>query len=212
VRRITKAALGGLAGFALVVGGTQAATGALSEILKVREDSGDFLTSTDQPLDAAKAKITIVEGTGSSTSFTVRITGIDPSVAGTALGGHLHTGRCVEGDSTPKPGLQAGPHYNREVVEENKVFPASAMPGDDIAEVSPKTEVWFDFVADAEGMAYDQTTVSFTPDDSDPLWVPGVMSIVVHVKATNTDPLAGPVGDAGARQACFPVSVPEWAD
>jgi Cu/Zn superoxide dismutase len=130
---------------------------------------------------------------------------------GTRLGGHLHTGPCEEGNPT-----QAGPHYNDEVVNEGKVAPTAAVPDpDNPAEVSPKTEVWFEFVANADGMAYDQTTVDFIPDDSDPDPSPGVMSVVVHVLPTQTvfgDPTAGqPAGYAGARQACFPVLVPEWA-
>ena len=211
VRRITKAALGGIAGFALVLGGTQVASGALSKILKIQGFAEDLALSTEGPLDSARAKIVITENTN-STTFTVRITGIDPSMQGTKLGAHLHTGPCVEGQAT-----QAGPHYNDEVVKEGKVAPTALVPyPDNPAEVSPKTEVWFDFVADAEGMAYDRTTVNFIPDDSDSTRKPGVMSVVVHVRETNTDyntPFDGAiVGDAGPRQACFPLSVPQWAD
>jgi Cu/Zn superoxide dismutase len=223
VRRITKAALGGVAGCALVLGGTQAASGALSTILKIHEESGDFSTLTAQPLDSAKAKITIAEGTSSTgksiTTFSVRLTGIDPTTTeGKKLGAHLHMGECVEGDSVPRPGSRAGPHYNDEVATEGKVLPTTALPDPpNAAVVSSDTEVWFEFVADAEGMAYDETTVNFTPDDSDPAWVPGVMSVVVHVRETNTAhnvPFYGAiVGDAGARQACFPLAVPDhWAD
>jgi Cu/Zn superoxide dismutase len=209
VRRITKAALGGLAGCALVLGGTQVASGALSDVLKIQGFAEDLATSTEGPLDSARAKIVITEGTN-STTFAVRITGIDPSIQGAKLGGHLHTGPCEEGQST-----LAGPHYNDEVVKQGKVAPTPLVPyPDNPAEVSPKTEVWFEFVADAEGMAYDETTVDFIPDDSDPARDPGVMSVVVHVRETNTaywypNPLAI-VGDAGPRQACFPLLVPQW--
>jgi Cu/Zn superoxide dismutase len=210
VRRITKAALGGLAGCALVLGGTQVASGALSDILKIQGSAEDLLTSTEGPLDSARAKIVIEEGTD-STTFTVRITGIAPSMEeGTKLGGHLHTGPCVEGAPT-----QAGPHYNDEVVKDGKVAPTMQVPFPlNPAEVSSETEVWFEFVADAEGMAYDRTTVDFIPDDSDPDPNPGDMSVVVHALPTQTEfgnPTAlQPAGYAGARWACFPVSVPRW--
>jgi Cu/Zn superoxide dismutase len=157
-------------------------------------DSGDFLTSTAQPLDAANAKITITGDSG-STTFAIRLTGIDPTIAGQTLGAHLHTGPCVEGDAGPPPGTQAGPHYNHDVA-------LGHLP----VRISPETEVWFDVVPDEEGMAYDSTTVPFVPIDADPTRVPGVMSVVVHVLPTN--PLDG---TAGARQACFPVRVPQWA-
>jgi hypothetical protein len=217
VRRITKAALGGLAGCALVLGGTQVASGALSDILKIQGFAEDLATSDEGSLDSARAKITIAEGTNTegtnTTTFSVRITGMDPSIMpGTKLGGHLHTGPCVEGF----PG-QAGPHYNDQVVNEGKIAPTTLNPYPlNPAVVSSKTEVWFEFVADAEGMAYDETTVDFVPDDSfpsNPSWVPGVMSVVVHLLETNTDydtPHAGIVGDAGPRQACFPVLVDQW--
>jgi Cu/Zn superoxide dismutase len=194
VRRITKAALGGVAGCALVLGGTQVASGALSRILQVREPAEDLLTAPG-PLDSAKGKVTIAEAEN-GTVFRLRVTGIDPSIAGTPLGSHLHTGPCVEGDvgPTPAPGTQAGPHYNHQVIAKGKT-PAEAT-------VSPKTEVWFDLVPDAEGIAFDRTKVPFVPVDPD-----GIMSVVVHVGPTITDPSAGVVGSAGGRQACFPLSV-----
>lgn len=210
MRRIAKAALGGVAGCALVLGGTQAASGALSSILKIHRESHDV----DMPtvaLDSARAKITIKEGTDSdghpTTTFSVRVTGIRSVVPGTELGSHLHTGECVEGDygnplATPRviPASQAGPHYNQEVVVGGKKFPANAGPDDPIAAINDQTEVWLKFFPDADGMAYDQTTVPFVPVDPD-----GVMAVVVHVAPTNTT-----TGAAGDRQACFPVSVPQW--
>jgi hypothetical protein len=142
------------------------------------------------------------------------VTGIDPTIAGTPLGSHLHTGPCVENDfgnptaspSPIAPGAQAGPHYNHDVHFFGKAFPKlGELPSDTVAAVSPKTEVWFDLVPDAEGTASDKAKVSFVPVDSD-----GVMSVVVHVLPTNTEPNypnAGGVGTAGGRQACFPLSV-----
>lgn len=196
MRRITKAALGGLAGCALILGGTQVASGELLEILRIHEDTEDLLMEpTSGPLDPAKATITIGQGTN-DTTFTIRVTGIDPSVDRQTLGSHLHTGTCVEGD-----GVLAGPHYNHDVVVGGKDFPIPGKkPGPHTAEVSPNTEVWFDLMLDGDGIAYDVTTVPFVPVDPD-----GVMSVVVHVSATNQA-----TGAAGTRQACFPLSVPQW--
>ena len=64
MRRITKAALGGIAGCALAVGGAGVASGELLDILKIHRDSNDVYTGT-VALDAAKAKITIDKGTDS---------------------------------------------------------------------------------------------------------------------------------------------------
>jgi hypothetical protein len=212
VRRITKAALGGIAGCALAVGGAGVASGELLDILKIHRDSNDVYTGT-VALDAAKAKITIDKGTDSkgreNTTFTIRVTnidlnGIDPAMVGQPLGSHLHVGKCVEGDfgnptATPStaPGGQALGHYNHDVHYFHKAFPKPGeLPSETVAEVSPKTEVWFDLLPDAEGMAYDKTTVPFVPVDQD-----GEMSVVVHVSYTKPD------GSAGTRQACFPLDV-----
>jgi Cu/Zn superoxide dismutase len=209
VRRITKAAIGGLAGVTLVLGGTQAANGALVAKEWFRDTLTDLLTA-DGPFDSAKAKITIAERTNGTTTFRIRVRGIDPSIAGETLGSHLHTGKCVEGDTgTPAdgdipatiPGGLAGPHYNHQVVAEGKVFPTTALPsGPNVAEINADTEVWFNLVPDEEGIAFDETTVPFVPRDPD-----GFMAVVIHVMPT--DPNTGKAGD---RQACFPLSVPQW--
>jgi hypothetical protein len=212
VRRITKAALGGVAGCALILGGTQFASGSLSNILKIHGEAQDVHMPT-VALDSAKAKITIKEGADSTTTFSIRVTGITGAVPGTELGSHLHTGKCVDGDygdplATPPvpPGSQAGPHYNHEVVVGGKAFPGLGVL--DPATISDQTEVWFKLMPDAEGMAYDETTVPFVPVDPD-----GEMAVVVHVLPTNTQlnyPNPGGVGFAGGRQACFQVSVHQW--
>ncbi len=209
MRRITKAVIGGFAGVALVAGGTQAANGALVAREWFRDTLTDLLT-TDGPFDSAKAKIVITERTNGTTTFRIRVRGIDPAIAGETLGSHLHSGKCVEGDSgTPAvgdipaiiPGFLAGPHYNHQVVTEGKVFPTTEVPtGPNVAEISPDTEVWFNLVPDEEGIASDETTVPFVPRDPD-----GVMAVVIHVMPT--DPKTGKAGD---RQACFPLPVPQW--
>ena len=198
MRRITKAVLGGVAGGALVLGGAQAASGALSTIF--REQSENLLT-TSGPFDMAKATIRIAVD-GNITTFNIDLTKIDPSIADTPLGSHLHTGPCVEG-----MGMSAGPHYNHEVVTRNKVFPVLGQKTTGrTAEVSAETEVWFDLKPDGAGVASDETKVKFVPEDPD-----GVMSVVVHVLETNTEfgiPNENQLaGFAGLRQACFPLSV-----
>jgi Cu/Zn superoxide dismutase len=205
LRRITKAALGGVAGCALALGGTQVASGVLSTIF--REQSENLLTNPTaaKPFDMAKATITIAVD-GNSTTFNLDLTKIDPSQLDPAqpmLGSHLHTGPCVA-----ETGGSAGPHYNHDVVTNNKRFP---VPGEVktygyTAEVNTETEVWFDLRPDGEGNASDETKVQFVPVDPD-----GVMSVVVHVLETNTEfGIPNPdqvAGYAGTRQACFPLSV-----
>jgi len=195
VRRITKAVFGGLAGCALVLGGTQAASGALAAKYWFRDALTDLLT-TDGPFDSAKAKITIAEKTDGRTTFRIHVRGIDPSMAGTTLGSHVHVGKCVKGDfgdpnaEVPAiPGGQAGSHYNHDTA-------TGHMP----ARIGPDTEVWFTLVPDEDGVAHDETTVPFVPVDPD-----GAMSVVIH--QLPTDPATGKAGD---RQACFPLSVPQW--
>lgn len=186
MRRITKVALSGIAGSALVLGGAGVASGALSNILKIQGFSRDLTTTPSTPadeiFDSARAKITINKETNSLTTFTIRVTGIDVTGLdrGQTFGSHLHTGPCIEGS-----GASAGPHYNHDVAR-------SANP----AKIGRETEVWFDLVPDEDGMAYAKTTVPFVPVDN------GEMSIVVHQLPTNPT-----TGAAGARQACFPVEV-----
>jgi len=189
VRRITKAALGGIAGCALVMGGAGVASGALSSILKIQGFAVDLTppAPTEQPnvdkiFDSARAKITINKETDSLTTFTIRVTGIDVTGLdrGQTFGSHLHTGPCMEGN-----GPTAGPHYNHDAAS------SASSP-----RIGRETEVWFDLVPDEDGMAYAETTVPFVPVDN------GEMSIVVHQSPTNPT-----TGTAGARQACFPVIV-----
>jgi hypothetical protein len=167
------------------VGGAGVASGALSNILKIQGFSEDLTmtpsTVADEVFDSARAKITIDKETDSITTFTVRVTGIDPSAAGKTFGSHLYTGPCIEGS-----GASAGPHYNHDTAR--SISPAG---------IRPETEVSFDPVPDENGMAYDETMVRFVPVDPD-----GVMSVVVHQLTTNPT-----TGAAGSRQACFPAEV-----
>jgi hypothetical protein len=178
VRRITKAAIGGLAGCALVLGGTQGASAALEAKYWFRDALTDLLT-TDGPFDSAKARITIADKTNDKTTFRIRVSGIEPSTV--PAGGyvaHLHVNSC---DDPAGP----GGHYQNE-------------PG---AGANRVNEVWFDLEPDEDGVATDQTTVSFAPVDE------GEMSVVIHV---------GNAAAAGDKQAClsldvsdvFPSSIP----
>jgi hypothetical protein len=155
LRRIAKAALGGLAGCALVLGGTQVASGTESLIYKFREDLTDFISDKPGPFDSARAKTTITETAEGGTTFEVRVTGIDPRVAGRTFGGHLHIGPCDTAFN--------GGHYRHDTTLE---LPDLAMP---------PNELWFNFTPDEDGMAYDLQTAQWVPVDLD-----GQMSIVVH--------------------------------
>jgi Cu/Zn superoxide dismutase len=184
LKRITKAALGGVAGCALVLGGTQLASGLSSLIVEYPYEGEVVNLPADGSFDHASANLT-VKVTPDATNFKVDFTGVD---ATTAVGAHLHTGVCKKQDA-----LLAGPHYNHQVV-------ALGVP---VAEavVSSETEVWFNLVPNAFGEATASTTVKFLPVDPD-----GKMAIVVHILPTNPT-----TGAAGARQACFPLDVSDWA-
>ena len=189
MRRITKAALGGLAGSALVFGTMQAANGASTETYKYTGAMRDVRASAGA-YDSTHAKVTIVQQDTDSTQFSIKITGIDISASGEKVGAHLHIGPCVEGD-----GDAAGRHYNSEMV------PAGTLTVYADAKKNPNTEVWFDLVpSEEDGAASFTATVPFVPKDVD-----GVMSIVVHIEPTQ--PISG---FANSRQACFPLSVPQW--
>ena len=152
----------------------------------------DLQLETEGAFDSTRAKVTIVQDDG-STTFSIKITGIDISAAETEFGAHLHTETCLEGN-----GGAAGPHYN------SQVWPAGTLTAYGDAVKSPKTEVWFDLVpSEEDGAASDQVTVSFVPVDLNGV-DGGVMSIVIHLESTDED-----TGLAGARQACFPLAVPE---
>ena len=195
MRRITKAALGGAASCALILGGTQLAMSAV-EYFPYSDDLVDL--PVKGPFDGASADLRLkVSGTG--TNFKLEVSDIDRSAAGAEFGAHLHTGVCDETNAA-----LAGPHYNDEVVVGGKAFPnppGGQLPSETVAEVSPRTEVWFSFVPSAHGNATADATVPFVPVDPD-----GKMSIVVHLLATN--PATGTAGD---RQACFPIDASMWA-
>jgi Cu/Zn superoxide dismutase len=205
LRRITKAALGGLAGCALVLAGTMAA--GASTTYRYVDKLGDF-SAADGPFDSTTGKVTIVENDNGSTTFSIKITGIDVSVAEEEFGAHLHIGRCVDGDYAAvgkSAGSLAGPHYNTQLAPAGPYATYGLIPPDML---TADTEVWFDLVPSKEdGAASYAATVPFVPVDGD-----GTMSIVVHELENNTAfgiPNEGQLaGYAGTRQACFPLEVP----
>ena len=96
--------------------------------------------------------------TGKGTRFHLRVKGIDPAVAGTEYGAHLHVGPCVQGN-----GAAALGHYNA----------STATP----PVVSNQTEVWLDFEVTDGGTGAGDALVPFVP-------VPGERSVVIHAEAT----------------------------
>jgi hypothetical protein len=162
----------------MILGGTQVAVGALEGTYKFRDALANLL-GHDGPFDSAKAKTTITH-TKDGTTFTIRVTDIDtadPSVVGKPFGAHLHVGSCDSRAST-------GGHYKKDPTVE----PALEA-----------NEVWFVIKPNEDGMAYDETSVDFVPEDR---IGDGKMSIVIHV---------GAVDESSDKQACFPLDVPiEW--
>ena len=119
---MTKAALGGLAGCALIIGATQSAGSV--EGLTTYSFAGplrDLQTGTDSAFESARAQVKITETADGTWTWWIRIRGIE-YVEGIEYHSHLHVGACVE-DS----GDSAGPHYNNTG-----------------GAASPVTEVWFE--------------------------------------------------------------------
>jgi Cu/Zn superoxide dismutase len=212
VRRITKAALGGFAGCALVLGATQAANGDSANMtyLLERAPTGDFQEAAG-PFDLAKGTLRVSQAPDdAATGFKLTVEDIEGAAPGQEFGAHLHTGPCVDKDydgivTNPVPGGKAGPHYNHDVAAHGKTLPTAQVPlPPNPAEISRNTEVWFDLVPNDHGEATDDTKVNFVPLDLE--LIPGQMSIVIHVSPTNPA-----TGGAGARQACFSVLTPsDW--
>lgn len=183
MRRITKAALGGLAGCALIIGATQAANASVDYFY--RSGNGvDLQPATTSPFDSAEMTLRIKEATDAS-NFKLTVEGIDASTANPVHGAHLHVGACA-GDPAA---LNPGPHFQHVIG----------------GGVTPLNEVWFDLVTNDHGVATDSTTVPFVPVDND--GTPGAMSIVIH-----QEPAAVP-GALSPKLACFDLAVtedPEW--
>ena len=192
MRRITKAALSGVAGCALILGATQVATGESSHI--THSWSGkltDLRPAHDGvpevgPLDGASATLRIMESPDEGTGFRLRVTGIDPKWEDHDFGAHLHVGLCETPEAIP---------------ETEPVQYTNETAGHYIAPLpAGENEVWFDLVPDEEGVANDETWVQFVPVDVGPEG----MSIVIHGEEASLPTIASP------KQACLPVVVSDW--
>jgi len=197
LRRITKAVLGGIAGSVLVFGATQVATGesrfityellpALLADLRPDVSGG--------PLDGASASLRIIESSDEGTGFRLRVTGINTSVAKPEFGAHLHAGPCSERFIVSTEPVLLSPDTTEGHYKHGS------------GQASPLNEVWFNLAPDEEGVANDETWVSF--DIRDVTSPGGFMSVVLH--RDPTDPTTS-TGVAGPREACLPVVVPDWA-
>lgn len=135
----------------------------------------DLQTASEQPTDHATAQVVAVES-GGSTTVRLKVQGLDHDAVGVGLGAHVHVGSCVTGN-----GGAAGPHYNS-----NGATPTAV------------NEVWLDFVVEANGTAWAETTVPFV------IPAGGAAAVVIHADETSTGP-SPPAGAAGPRWACIPV-------
>lgn len=192
MRRITRAALGGIAGCVLILGTTQAAN---SEVVEFKTDGALVpipLPSTwpsepsNDAFDGASATLRIKDATEAS-NFKLTVTGID-STAGPVHGAHLHNGPCPSPED-PSKDTTSG-HYKDD---------------SSITVALPENEVWFDLVPNDHGTATDSTTAQFVPIDNDS--TPGAMSIVIHARSAAIPTVQS------AKLACFNLVVteaPKW--
>ena len=201
MRRITKAALGGLAGCALVIGGTQLASGdSIHNTYTWAGDLSDLRPDVSGgPLDGANASVRIKEAPGEGIAVKVQVKDINLSTAKSQFGAHLHTGPC-----TAREVLGTDPITGAPVLSTDTTGPHYTVPKEPVSALS---EVWLDFWPALTGVATDETSALFvikgTITSRD-------MSIVIHRDPTNSDPAKGTVGSAGPREACLPVDVPDW--
>jgi hypothetical protein len=204
VRRITKAALGGLAGGAMILGATQAANGAPplefyspEAELVIMKSSGFGVVDGDGVVDRdSVAEVTLeIKEAPEATNFKITVENIDKSQTNPVHGAHLHNGPCPDPEGTADTTLG---HYKDD---------------SSISAAMPENEVWFDLETNASGVATDSTTVQFIPVDkpiltgSAPDLVPGDMSIVIHEQSAATPTSSSP------KLACFPLKVtvaPSW--
>ena len=173
----------GLAALAVAAGATAAADANdpsdhghhASPTLQVSSTLRDLQPATTEPFDGATSRLRM-DVHDHSTSFSLRLAGIDRAAKGVAYGAHLHVGRCVAGD-----GGAAGPHYNVDVL-------GGVVP----PRVDASTEVWLDFRVRGDGTARARAWVPFVVQAGD-------HAVVIHAEPTS------PTGTAGARLACLPV-------
>lgn len=118
---------------------------------------------------------------GSSTTFSLQVTGLRPNRGYAA---HAHTDKCgADPDAS-------GGHY------QHKPAPDSASDTDP-KYVNPENEFWLDFTTDAKGNGSSEVTLDVEVNDWD-----RPRSVVVHsAKKTSTAP--GKAGESGDRVACL---------
>ena len=188
MKRITKAALGGLAGCAMIIGATQAANGEPPLEFSSRIAVPLVSMSSSEPSAAAfltnPAEVNLeIKQAPEATNFKITVNGIIKAATNPVHGAHLHVGPC------PQPGgtdTTSG-HYK----DDKNIGVAVA-----------ENEVWFDLETNIFGTATDSTTAKFVPVDGD-----GVMSIVIHAHSAEL-----PTSQS-AKLACFPLEVtddPDW--
>jgi len=189
VKRITKAALGGLAGCAMIIGASQAANGEPS--LEFYSPPGDLVVMSSSAFDNAVVTLDIKEAPD-ATNFKITVEKIDTSTANAVHGAHLHNGPCPEKKDRDTDTTLG--HYKHD---------------SSITFATSYNEVWFDLETNVFGVATASTTVKFVPVDkpfsADP--DPGEMSIVIHENA------AALPTSMSAKLACFPLDVtdaPRW--
>jgi hypothetical protein len=132
--------------------------------MKFRDDLRDLAPTSAGPFDGARAKFTLDTHKGTRAALIVH--GVDPAVAGTTFGAHLHVGPCVAGN-----GAAALGHYNHS--------------GTTPLTVNDRTEIWLDVTIDSEGDGRSVATVDWAP-------LAGARSVVIHANPTAPDGTAGP--------------------
>jgi hypothetical protein len=189
VRRITKAALGGVAGCAMILGATQAANGT-PPLEFYSRDAVRLIPMSSSAFDGANVTLEIKQAPD-ATNFKITVREIVKSETNPVHGAHLHNGPCPE---VPLGADTTLGHYKDNT---------------DITAAIAENEVWFDLEVNASGEATDSTTAQFVPEDrtflTDP--VPGQMSIVIHDAAAALPTSQSP------KLACFPLEVtkaPQW--
>jgi hypothetical protein len=197
LKRITKAALGGLAGCAMIIGATQAAYG--EPPLEFYSPKAALVIMPNSPNPAFdKAKVTLeIKEAPEATNFKITVKDIVKSETNDVHGAHLHNGPCPD----PEVGLDTTlGHYKDNL---------------SIAAAMSENEVWFDLETNIFGVATDSTTAQFVPvdkpvDDLNPLksdLTPGDMSIVIHEQSAAIPTSSSP------KLVCFPLDVrlaPSW--
>ncbi len=150
-------------GAATIALATTVAPAVASVSMRFRDDLRDLAPASTGPFDRARAKLTL--DTRDGTRAVLIVHGVDPAVAGSTFGAHLHVGPCVAGNGDAALG-----HYNHS--------------GTTPLTVNPQTEIWLDVTIDSEGNARSVSRVGWVP-------VAGDHSVVIHASPTAPDGKAG---------------------